>query len=66
MSPQDQELVDAIWEDEAIDNKTIEGIFAMAELALTRVAEGKIFVIPETDTFEFLDVTLDDIIEIIK
>ena len=52
MSPQDQALVDAIWdgEDQGIDNKTIEGIFAMADLALSRVAEGKIFVIPETDT----------------
>ena len=50
MSPQDQALVDAIWEGEDIDNKTIEGIFAMAEVALGRVAEGKIFVIPETDT----------------
>ena len=50
MSPKDQALVDAIWDGEDIDNKTIEGIFAMAELALGRVAEGKIFVIPETDT----------------
>ena len=50
MSPQDQALVDAIWDGEDVDNATIEGIFAMAELALDRVAEGKIFVIPDSDT----------------
>ena len=52
MTPQDQALVDAIWGEDNPDADivTIQGIFAMAELALGRVAEGKIFVIPEVDT----------------
>lgn len=54
MTPEDQKIVDAIWGDleypAEIDKATIEGIFAMAELAASRFAAGKTVMVPETDT----------------
>ena len=52
MSPEDQAIVDAIWGQDAheIDKATLEGIFAMADLAASKAAEGLCVVIPETDT----------------
>ena len=52
MSPQEQEIIDAIWGEDAheIDRAVIDGIFAMADLAAERVAHGKFVIVPETDT----------------
>ena len=52
MTLEEQAIVDAIWGEDAmeINKETLDGIFAMAELAAQRVLEGKVFVIPETDT----------------
>ena len=48
----EQAIIDAIWGDDApeVDQATIEGIFAMADVAASRVAAGKFVVVPETDT----------------
>ena len=52
MSPKEQAIVDAIWGEDAheIDKATLDGIFAMADLAASKSAEGKFVVIPDTDT----------------
>jgi hypothetical protein len=52
MTQQEQAIIDAIWGEDAheIDKATLDGIFAMADLAAARVAEGKFVVVPETDT----------------
>ena len=52
MTPEEQAIVDAIWGGDAheIDKATLDGIFAMADLAASKAAEGKIVVVPETDT----------------
>jgi len=52
MTPEDQAIVDAIWGEDAheIDKATLDGIFAMADLAASKAAEGKFVVIPEKDT----------------
>ena len=52
MTPEEQAIVDAIWGDDAheVDRATLDGIFAMADLAASKAAEGKFVVIPETDT----------------
>jgi len=52
MTPQEQAIVDAIWGEDAheIDKATIDGIFAMADLAASRVADGKTVYVPITDT----------------
>ena len=52
MTPEDQAIVDAIWGEDAheVDKATLEAIFAMADLAAGKAAEGKFVVIPETDT----------------
>lgn len=54
MTPEDQAIVDAIWGDleypQEIDKQTIEGIFAMAELAASRFAAGKTVITPDSDT----------------
>ena len=52
MTPQEQEIIDAIWGEDAsdLDKATLDGIFAMADLAAARAAEGKIVYIPLNDT----------------
>lgn len=52
MTPEDQAIVDAIWGEDAheIDKATIEGIFAMAELAASRLAAGKTVITPDINT----------------
>lgn len=52
MSPEDQAIVDAIWSQDAheIDKATLDGIFAMADLAASKAAEGLCVVIPDSDT----------------
>ena len=52
MTQTDQEIIDAIWGEDAmeIDRATLDGIFAMAEVAAQRVEEGKFFVVPDTDS----------------
>jgi hypothetical protein len=55
MTPQEQEIIDAIWGEDANDvdraeaAEVVEGIFAMADLMKARMAEGKIAYIPLTD-----------------
>ena len=55
MSPQEQEIIDAIWGEDANDvdraeaTQVVEGIFAMAELMKTRMEAGKIAYIPLSD-----------------
>jgi len=57
MTPQEQEIIDAIWGEDATDiNKTeatliVEGIFAMADLMKARVIAGKVAVVPSTDYY---------------
>jgi hypothetical protein len=55
MTPQEQEIIDAIWGDDANDvdraeaTQVVEGIFAMADLMKIRMEAGKIAYIPLTD-----------------
>jgi hypothetical protein len=55
MTPQEQEIVDAIWGEDAseVDKaeaaQVVEGIFAMADLMKARMEEGKIAYVPLTD-----------------
>jgi hypothetical protein len=55
MTPQEQEIVDAIWDDDANDidkaeaTQVVEGIFAMADIMKARMEEGKIAYVPLTD-----------------
>ena len=55
MTPQEQEIIDAIWGEDAseVDKaeaaQVVEGIFAMADLMKTRMEEGKIAYVPLTD-----------------
>ena len=55
MTPQEQEIIDAIWGEDASDvnkaeaTQVIEGIFAMADLMKARMLAGKIAVVPLTD-----------------
>jgi hypothetical protein len=55
MTQQEQEIIDAIWGEDANDidraeaTQVVEGIFAMADLMKARMAEGKIAHIPSTD-----------------
>ena len=57
MTPQEQEIIDAIWGEDATDiNKTeatqvVEGIFAMADLMKARMLAGKVAVVPLTDYY---------------
>ena len=57
MTPQEQEIIDAIWGEDATDiNKieatlVVEGIFAMADLMKARMLAGKIAVVPLTDYY---------------
>jgi hypothetical protein len=55
MTPQEQEIMDAIWGEDAseVDKaeaaQVVEGIFAMADLMKARMLAGKIAVVPLTD-----------------
>ena len=55
MTPQEQEIIDAIWGEDANDvdraeaTLVVEGIFAMADLMKARMEAGKIAVVPLTD-----------------
>ena len=55
MTPQEQEIIDAIWGEDAseVDKAeaalVVEGIFAMADLMKARMLAGKIAVVPLTD-----------------
>ena len=55
MTPQEQEIIDAIWGEDADDvdraeaTEIIEGIFAMADLMKARLLAGKMAVVPLTD-----------------
>ena len=55
MTPQEQEIIDAIWGEDASEvdkeeaTQVVEGIFAMADLMKARVEQGKIAYIPLTD-----------------
>ena len=57
MTPQEQEIIDAIWGGDASEvDKTeatlvVEGIFAMADLMKARMLAGKIAVVPLTDYY---------------
>ena len=55
MTPQEQEIIDAIWGEDALEvdkdeaAQVVEGIFAMADLMKARMLAGKIAVVPLTD-----------------
>ena len=55
MTQQEQEIIDAIWGEDADDvdraeaTLVVEGIFAMADLMKVRMEAGKIAVVPLTD-----------------
>jgi hypothetical protein len=55
MTPQEQEIIDAIWGEDATDidkaeaAEVVEGIFAMADIMKARMLEGKIAYVPLTD-----------------
>jgi hypothetical protein len=55
MTSQEQEIIDAIWGEDAseVDKaeaaQVVEGIFAMADLMKSRMEEGKIAYVPLTD-----------------
>jgi hypothetical protein len=55
MTPQEQEIIDAIWGEDATEidkaraTEVIEGIYAMADIMKTRMEEGKIVYVPLTD-----------------
>ena len=55
MTPQEQEIIDAIWGEDAseVDKaeaaQVVEGIFAMADIMKARMEEGKIAYVPLTD-----------------
>jgi hypothetical protein len=55
MTAQEQEIIDAIWGEDATEvdkaeaAQVIEGIYAMADVMKTRMEEGKIAYVPLTD-----------------
>ena len=55
MTPQEQEIVDAIWGEDAseVDKdqaaQVVEGIFVMADIMKSRVEAGKIAYVPLSD-----------------
>jgi hypothetical protein len=55
MTPQEQEIIDAIWGEDASETdkaeatQVVEGIFVMADIMKDRVEQGKIAYIPLTD-----------------
>ena len=57
MTPQEQEIIDAIGGEDANDvdraeaTQVVEGIFAMADLMKARMLAGKIAVVPLTEYY---------------
>jgi hypothetical protein len=57
MTPQEQEIIDAIWGEDVNDvdraeaAQVVEGIFAMADLMKARMLAGKIAVVLLTDYY---------------
>jgi hypothetical protein len=57
MTLQEQEIIDAIWGEDANEvdkaeaTQVVEGIFAMADLMKARMLAGKIAVVPLTDYY---------------
>lgn len=57
MTPQEQEIIDAIWGEDASEidkaeaTQVVEGIFAMADLMKARMLAGKVAVVPLTDYY---------------
>jgi hypothetical protein len=55
MTPQEQEIIDAIWGEDASDidkaeaKLVVDGIYAMADLMKSRMEAGKIAYVPATD-----------------
>jgi hypothetical protein len=55
MTPQEQEIIDAIWGEDATEidkaeaTLVIEGIYAMADLMKARMEQGKIAYVPLSD-----------------
>ena len=55
MTPQEQEIIDAIWGEDANDvdraeaAQVLEGIFVMADIMKARLLAGKMAVVPITD-----------------
>ena len=55
MTPQEQEIIDAIWGEDANDvdraeaAQVVEGIYAMADIMKARMEQGKIACVPLTD-----------------
>ena len=55
MTPQEQEIIDAIWGEDASEvdkdqaTQVVEGIFVMADFMKARVEAGKIALVPGTD-----------------
>ena len=55
MTPQEQEIIDAIWGEDANDvdraeaAQVLEGIFVMADIMKARMEAGKIAYVPLTD-----------------
>jgi hypothetical protein len=55
MTPQEQEIIDAIWGEDANDvdradaAQVVEGIFAMADIMKARMEQGKIAYVPLLD-----------------
>ena len=55
MTPQEQEIIDAIWGGDATEvdkaeaAEIVEGIFAMADIMKARMEQGKIAYVPLTD-----------------
>jgi len=55
MTPQEQEIIDAIWGEDASEidkaeaTQVVEGIYAMADLMKLRMEAGKIAYVPLTD-----------------
>ena len=55
MTPQEQEIIDAIWGEDASDIDqaeaalVVEGIFAMADIMKARMEAGKIAYVPLSD-----------------
>jgi hypothetical protein len=57
MTPQEQEIIDAIWGEDASEidkaeaTQVVEGIYAMADLMKARMLAGKVAVVPLTDYY---------------
>ena len=55
MTPQEQEIIDAIWGEDAADidkaeaKLVVDGIYAMADIMQARMLAGKIAYVPLTD-----------------